>query len=68
MGVRCGSRPRADDLFVCSRCADDPQKLEEVHQANVATVGVADPRARGTAARRYLVKTFRWSGGWGRNG
>lgn len=66
--VRCGSRPRADDLFVCPVCADDPVKVDEVRQANEATKGIHDPRERGLAARRFLVETFRWVGHWSPRG
>lgn len=65
--VRCGTRARADDLFVCNLCSTDPVKLDEVRQAEKATEGfVGSERERRLEQRRLLVKTFHWFGHWSR--
>jgi hypothetical protein len=67
--VRCGSRPRGDDLFVCLTCADDPTKLDEMRQAEEATRDLPyNSGERGRAQRAYLVKTFHWNGHWSQRG
>lgn len=62
--VRCGSLPRAEELFVCAPCATDPQKLDEVRQADAATSFIHDPRERSRAARKFLVDNLKWVGHW----
>ncbi len=53
--VRCGSRPRWNDTFLCQRCYEDPIHNKEVHEAT---------EKAGDKARDYLVKTFHWAGRW----
>ena len=66
--VRCGSRPRGEELFVCYPCADDPVKLDEVRQAEIATRDITDQNDRRRAQRAFLVRTLHWSGHWSSRG
>jgi len=66
--VRCGSRPRGEELFVCYPCSTDPVKLDEVRQAQKATDITLNNGERSRAERTYLVKTFHWHGHWGPRG
>lgn len=54
--VRCGSRPRREDSFLCITCSADPQQKKEVAEA----MAKVDNDMR--FARTYLIKTFRWHG------
>ena len=67
--VRCGSEPRAEDLFVGVACADDPAKIDEVSQARCMTSDfVGSERERRLEQRRILVSTFQWAGRWSPRG
>jgi hypothetical protein len=55
--VRCGTEPRADEVFLCLTCLDSPTARREIREA-VATV------VDGQAQRAWLVAHRHWVGGW----
>jgi hypothetical protein len=59
MCVRCGSRPRWNETFLCQHCYEDPIHNKETAEAI---------EKAGDGARAYLVKTFHWAGKWSTRG
>lgn len=50
---RCGRRPRTAETFLCQPCLDDPAARKEAAEA-----------FRRKDARRYVIATYGWAGGW----
>ena len=57
--VRCGTHPRADEVWVCESCWRDPALRREMSAAR-------QHDHDGLAQRRWLVAEKGWKGGWGR--
>ena len=58
--VRCARNPRADELFICTPCHDDPATYREMTAARGRTTGDY------LAQQRYLIAVHGWAGGWPR--
>lgn len=55
--VRCGTRDRKAEIFLCGKCLDDPVTQAEIDQAIARDVD-------GRAQRLWLVGAMRWYGHW----
>ena len=57
MCVRCGRRPRADEVFVCDQCLHDRRFFKEMGALRNLPF---------KEARHKAITEYHWAGGWGR--